>query len=330
MKIGNQSFIFDNVYLEEAACTTGPKEHLGPLGLLYDYSFDDLHINEDSWEKAEGRLLSKSIDILLKKSGYKINDIDLYIGGDLINQNIITNYTLRNYDISVVGIYGACSTAILGMVLGSIFISGGNAKKIICGASSHYADAERQFRNPTEYGGPKVISTTSTVTGASTFLLSNIGLIKIKGATLGKVIDVGLNNPNDMGSTMAPAAYDTLKALFNDFNYKPSDFDLILTGDLSKIGAPILDDLFNDLDFTSRHMDAGLMVYHLTDDVFSGGSGCACIGITSASIIYKKLINKEYKRVILCGTGALLNPTIIYQNETIPAIAHAIILERND
>ena len=329
MKIGNQSFLFNNVYIEETATVTGPKEALGPLGSYYDYSFADLHMNEESWEKAEQALLKEAIDIILKKTHYKDTDIDMAISGDLINQNVITNYCLRDYNIPVLGIYGACSTAILGALIGGIFVDSHNGRRIISSTSSHYADSERQYRNPTEYGGPKPETSTSTVSGASAALISSDGKIKLEGGTMGRVIDVGANNPFDMGSAMAPAAAMTLKAHFEDFKTKPSDYDLILTGDLSSVGKPIVREILNNYGYNieDNHEDAGLMVYNPDDEtVFAGGSGCACIGIVSFGYIYQMLKRGKYKRVLLCGTGALLNPLIINQKETIPAIAHAIVL----
>ncbi len=330
MRIGKQSYKFDNVYIKESATVTGPKEALGPLRDYFDYSFEHLHMNEKSWEKAELALLEKSIDLVMKKSNLNDEDIDLVISGDLINQSATTNYTMRNYSIPLIGIYGACSNAILGLLLASIIIDGKNANNILAGTSSHYGNSERQFRNPTEYGGPKPDSQTSTVSGAAMALVSNTGDIRITGGTLGMVIDVGASNPFDMGGAMAPACSKTLKCYFDDFNKKPSDFDLILTGDLSSIGKPILRELMREYkyDIDDNHNDAGLMIYNFDDEtVFAGGSGCACIGLVSMGYIIDRMRKQKLKKVLLCGTGALLNPLIISQNETIPCICHIVALE---
>lgn len=330
MRIGKNSFMFNKCFLEECSAIVGPKEQKGPLGYYFDYGFDDLHMHKDSWEHAEVALLDMALEVLFKKVQYTDKDIDMVICGDLINQNAITNYTLRNYDISVIGIYGACSTAILGMINAALIIEGGNAKRIISAASSHYADSERQYRNPTEYGGPKPNTQTSTVNGASATLISHDGKIKITKATLGKIIDIGCNNPFDMGGAMAPAAYKTIKQHFLDFELKPDYYDLILTGDLSSVGVPALREMLmgDGYDISKNHEDAGLLIYDLTDDtIYAGGSGCACIGVVSMGYVVSKIKKGELKRVLLCGTGALLNPTIINQNETIPAICHCIALE---
>ena len=330
MKKGRNSFVFSNVYLANSAVVTGPKEALGPLKNDFDYSFDDLHCGEKTWEKAEEKLMKEAISILLRKTHLKEQDIDLIISGDLINQNVISNYVMRDYDIAYSGIYGACSTSILGIINAAFALESNNAQKVISCVSSHYCDAERQYRNPTEYGGAKPNTQTSTVTGASACLLTNeINKIKITCATMGRVIDGKEKNPNDMGSAMAPAAAITIKRHFEDLGRDPSYYDLILTGDLSSVGKPILLDILKTFNYElNNYNDAGTMIYDLENqDVFAGGSGCACLGVVGFSTIKKMLLSGILKKVLLIGTGALLNPLILNQKETIPSIAHAVCLE---
>ncbi len=332
MKKGNRSFQFSNIYLEESAVAVGPLENKGPLNKFFDYSFKDNTMDEDTWEKSEINLLTKSIDLVNKKIKYR--KIDLAISGDLINQNVITNYTFRNYDIPLLCIYGACSTSVLSIITAANLIESNNFKRILACSCSHHKDSERQFRYPNEYGGFKPETLTYTVTGSASAIISRkVSKIKIAGGTYGRVIDANLNNPLDMGRAMAPAAYDTFITHLKDFNRTAKDYDLILTGDLSKFGKKIFCDCYkeNKLDDLTNYEDCGLLIYDTENqNVFSGGSGCACCGVVMLSYIKELLLNNKLKRVLIIATGALLNPLILNQKETIPAIAHAVILERND
>ncbi len=332
-KLGKQSLIFKNgVYINDTYTAVGPLESQGPLGSYFDKTFNSNYAEEKSWEKAEQKFLKTVIDNLLENSNTSVEDLDCILSGDLINQNVISNYTMRNYMTPFFGIYGACSTSMEGVLLGSALIDGGQAKKVIASTSSHNSSAEKQYRYPTEYGGQKPITSTFTVTGAGATLISNeMSTIKIVGGTIGRVVDAGLNNPHDMGSAMAPAAYETIKQHFIDFGTKPDDYDIIATGDLSFVGSPIVRELLkNDgYDVEGVHDDCGLMIYDRDKQkVFAGGSGCACSAVVTYSYIYQMLLEKRYKKVLIVATGALLNPLIVMQNETIPCIAHAVVLER--
>lgn len=331
MKIGKSSYQFNQVFLQEAISVSGPKEEKGPLGKYFDYSFDTLEMGEASWEHAEIKMMKKALDLLFQKTNKTPTDIDLFIGGDLINQNVITNYSLRTYNVPVLGIYAACATSVLGLILASLLIDSGNMNQIITGTSSHYGDSERQYRNPTEYGGPKPLTQTVTVTGSGMALVGRKGDILIEGGTIGKVIDVGFDNAFDMGSAMAPAAFKTIQTFFEDFDLLPENYDCILTGDLSRIGSPILDDLLETHGYNIRvnHRDSGEMIYDANDnDIYQGGSGAGCLAITSYGYILKMMRDKKLNRVLLCGTGALLNPLIVNQKETVPSICHVISLRR--
>lgn len=332
-KVGNSSIIFDSVYLNETATIVGPKEYMGPLRYYYDHFYNNLDCNEDSWEKAEMRLQNDAINKVMEKLQIKEKDISVIFSGDLNNQIAVSSYVMRDFDVCHVGMYGACSTSVLSLINGSVYVDAGFNGYIGCLTSSHNATSERQFRYPTEYGGQKPDSLTSTTTGAGIGLISSKkSKIKIVSATIGKVTDVDLKDPLDLGRTMAPAAAFTLKDHLNDLNIEPDYYDLILTGDLSKYGSQVFIKGLKELNINlNNYNDCGLLVYDINNqDVFAGGSGCACCAIVMYSYVYKKLLNKELKRVLIIATGALMNPTMTSQKETIPSIAHAIALERVD
>ena len=332
-KCGMSSFIFENVYLNETATIVGPKEYLGPLRYYFDKYYNNLDCNEDSWEKAEMRLQTDAIKLVMEKQSLNDNDISLIFSGDLNNQIAVSSYVMRKFNICHVGMYGACSTSVLSLINGSVFVDSGIKDYVGCLTSSHNSTSERQFRYPTEYGGQKPDSLTSTVTGAGIGLISNKkSLVKITSATIGKVIDVNLKDPLDLGRTMAPAAVFTLKEHLKDLDIDPSYYDLILTGDLSKYGSEIFIKCLKEISINlNNHNDCGLLVYDINNqDVFAGGSGCACCAVIMYSYVYKKLLNKELNRVLIIATGALMNPVMTSQKESIPSIAHAIALERVD
>lgn len=332
-KIGSSSILFDNVYLNESATIVGPKEYLGPLKYYYDCYYNSLDCNEDSWEKAEIRLQQDAIEQVMHKLNITDNDISVMFSGDLNNQIAVSSYAMRNYNICYIGLYGACSTSVLSLINGSVFVDGGIGKYVGCLTSSHNATSERQFRYPTEYGGQKPDSLTSTVTGCGIGIISSKkSTIKITKATIGKVIDVNLKDPLDLGRTMAPAAAFTMLSHLEDFNIEPDYYDLILTGDLSKYGSDIFLKCLSSKGINlTNYNDCGLLVYNInSQDVFAGGSGCGCCAVVLYSYIVKKLKAKELNKVLIIATGALMNPIMTAQKETIPSIAHAISLERVD
>lgn len=334
MKIGKSSIIFSNVFLKDASTVVGPKENDGPIGEYFDYSFEDLYCGEDSWEKAEIRMYKTAYSLILNKSNLKEEDIDLVISGDLNNQIVIGSYAMRDFNVPYLGIFSACASSVEGMILASILIDSEQYKNIIVTTSSHNACAEKQFRYPNEYGGKKPESITSTVTGAASILLSNKinedYKIKITKATIGKVVDYEMKDPQDLGRCMAPACYNTLKEHFEDFKIDSSYYDLIVSGDLSKLGKELLIDICfaNGIKFENNYDDCGVMIYDLEkQNVHSGGSGCGCLPVVTFSFILNQMKNKIYKKVLLLATGALHNPSILNQKESIPSICHAISME---
>ncbi len=330
MKIGPSAYQFEGVYLADTATVVGPREGQGPLSSCFDKIYEDLRLDEKSFEKAEIAMQKDVLDILFKKTSELESNIDLIFAGDLINQVVITNYSLREYDIPFCGLYGACSTSVLSLIMAGILVDGQKAKKVMTLTSSHNSASERQFRNPTEYGGAKGPTATFTVTGAcASLVVSKKTKIKIARATIGKVVDVEFKDQFDMGRAMAPAACETILNHMKEFNLTPDYYDLIVTGDLSFYGAEIVQKILNEkFGITKNYSDCGLMIYDRDNqEVFAGGSGCACCGVVTYGHIKKELEKGNLKRVLVCATGALMNADMTLQKESIPSICHAVALE---
>ena len=330
-KVGKNSLVFHNVFIKNVSSVVGPKEYLGPIGEYFDKHYDDLFINScKSFEKAEMHLFKDAVDIAMKKANVTENDIDCLFSGDLNNQIIIGNYAMRDYRIPYIGIFGACSTSILGIITGANYLQSAEGN-VITVTSSHNATAERQFRFPNEYGGQKADTATLTVTGAAaTILTTEKTNLKVTKATIGRVIDPEIKDTQDMGRIMAPAAYSTIKQHFEDFNLDVNDYDLIISGDLSYYGSDMLLKLLKEdgIDISSKYKDAGLYIYNRDEqNALAGGSGCACLGVVLNGLIMKQLEAGVYKKILAVGTGALLNPIIVSQKETVPGIAHAVAIE---
>lgn len=322
---------FDNVYVLSKSAVAGPMEAEGPLKNSFDKIYNDLYCGTTSFEKAESLMLYDACDIVLRKANLSKKEIDLAIGGDLLNQLAASHYFIRDVPVSFLGMYAACATSSLIIGQGAIWIQNQYAKNVLCFTSSHNNSAERQFRYPNEYGIQKKDTTTYTVTGAGSCILSNKKTkIKVKALTVGEVVDWNHKDANDMGKAMAPAAYETICSHINQRKLKMDDYDLIVTGDLSKIGHSFLCDLFeeNGIHIQEKLVDCGLIIYdQQKQNVFSGGSGSACSMCVSMSYLLKKVETGEFKRILIVATGALLSPVMIQQKESIPCIAHAIEYE---
>lgn len=327
------TFKYKNVYVGDTVTIAGPYEKKGPLKKYYDKTFNDLYFGQDSWEKAEIKAIKDNLALMVKKIAKKSDSIDLVIGGDLLNQISASTYGCLNYGSSFVGVYGACSSSVLGMIVASNFIDGKQIKDAIALVSSHNMTSEKQFRNPTEYGAPRPNSATFTATGAASIYLTNEKTdVRVESATLGRIIDYLENDPNDMGRVMAPAAADTLKRHFEETERDPSYYDLILTGDLGIYGKEILKEYMKEkyhYDLSKNYNDCGVMLYDLKKqpEVLAGGSGPVCSALVNYGYIYQQLKAKKLKKVLLVATGALFSPTLIYQKQNINSIAHAISLE---
>lgn len=325
------TFKYNNVYINETATTTGPYEAKGPLSKYFDHSYDDLYFGADTWEQAESKGVSDAIDILLKKSGTTKFDVDLFIAGDLLNQMTASNYAAANMPCAYIGAYAACASSTLGLAVASTLIENANINKAICAVSSHNNGAEKQFRYPVEYGGPKPKSTTFTSTGSAAALLSNTkSKIKVESATIGSVVDSGINDVFNMGGVMAKAAAETIYKHLMDTNRSIDYYDLILSGDLGIYGKEILKE-YMQIEYgmtLNNYEDTGVMLYDLKHQpVYAGASGPACAPLVTYGYILDQMKNKKLKKVLLVATGALHSQTTANQKLTIPAVAHAISLE---
>jgi stage V sporulation protein AD len=332
MKKGHQSWVFNNnPIIISSSSVGGPFEAKGALAKDFDILHEDIWLGQDSFEKAEKKLLEQACEIAIQKANMKKEDINFFISGDLLNQIITSSFTARTLAIPYLGIFGACSSAMEGLALASLLVDSHSAEYVIAAAATHNASVEKQFRYPTEYGGQKPPTAQWTVTGAGAALVASKGNgPRVTSATIGKVIDMGLSDPFNMGSAMAPAAVDTIEAHFRDLHIDPSYYDVIATGDLGKVGHSIAGDLLikHGLELPpEKFTDCGMLIYKKEQPVFAGASGCAC----SATVTYGHFLNRmrkgELKRILVVGTGALLSPMSYQQKESIPCIAHAVSIE---
>ena len=331
-KLGKQTIKFDRPpTILETACIVGPKESDGPLAKYFDKCLEDEFWGESTWEKAESKIIRETVNTVIAKSGISSTDIDYCFAGDLLNQCISSSFGLRETNIPFFGVFGACSTFVESMSLGSILIDGGAANNVLCATSSHFCSAEKQFRFPLELGNQRPQTSQWTVTGSGSVILSKNGQGPfVTHITSGKIVDMGIKDANNMGAAMAPAAADTLLTHFKDTGRNPSYYDIILTGDLGYIGKEIVNDMMlsKGYNIKSNYNDCGVLIFDKeSQDTHSGGSGCACCGTVFSGYIYNKLKEKKYKRVLLVATGALMNSTSVQQGESIPGIAHAISVE---
>lgn len=327
------TYTYDDVYINNYATVGGPYEKDGPIGPSIDKVYTNLYADEKTWEQAEVKMLSDSIDLVLRKSKKNASDINLLISGDLLNQVTASSYAALSFNIPFFGIYGACSSSVEGMILMSSLIDGKKIKNGIVSVSSHNMSSEKQFRNPTEYGAPKPGTATFTSTGGASVYLSNQkGKIKVESSTIGKVVDMNQTDPFNMGAVMAAAAGDTIYRHLQDMKRTVDDYDLILTGDLGVYGREILIDYMRQeygIDMGKNYDDSGTMLYDLEkqEEVLAGASGPLCIAMVSFANIFPKLEKGKLKRVLLVATGALFSPTFVYQHKPIYSISHAISLE---
>lgn len=336
--LGKASIHLENpVYIISGASIVGTKEGAGPLGLLFDQVGEDDMFGCTSWEEAESSLQKEAVRMAMEKSGVNKEEISFLFAGDLLGQSIASSFGLSSFEIPLFGIYGACSTCGEALTLGAMSIAGGFAQKVMCVTSSHFASAEKEFRFPLEYGNQRPLSATWTVTGSGAFVLSDQpdgkkgARAKITGMTVGKITDFGLKDSMNMGACMAPAAASTLEQHFTDWNSRPSDYDKIITGDLGYVGQRVLLDLLRDkgYELSDVHMDCGIEIFDAdAQDTHSGGSGCGCSAVTLSAYILKQLEEGNWKKVLFMPTGALLSKTSFNEGQSVPGIAHAVVLEK--
>lgn len=329
-RIGRGSIEYTNKpYIIGYAAVGGVKEAEGPLGGLFDRTFDDNLVGESSWEKAESRILQEAVNICVDKSGLTNGDIDMIFSGDLLNQCIASTFGLRNMKVPHIGMYGACSTMALTLLTAGVYVDSGGANTAVAATSSHFSSAERQYRMPLQYGGQRTPTAQWTVTGAGAAALSaekKTG-VYLRRATVGIIDELGIKDANNMGAAMAPAAAGTIKRFLEDSGHSVEDIDVIMTGDLGTVGSELLCELLltDGIDIRGRHQDGGAMIYDIKrQDAHAGGSGCGCSASVLCAVMLPRLERGEIKNMLFVATGALLSPTTIQQGEVIPSIAHAV------
>lgn len=330
-KLGNQTVRFaTSPYIISRASVVGTKEGEGPLKDTFDMIVSDDKMGQISWDLAEGAFQKTAVEIALKKIKLENKDIDYILSGDLQNQCAATHYGLRETNIPFLGLYGACSTMVESLTVGSMIICGGYAERVVCLTSSHFCSAEKQYRNPLEYGGQRTPTAQWTATASGAAILAKEGIgPRITHITTGKIVDKGITDVSNMGAAMAPAALDTITAHFKDTGRTPEDYDLILTGDLGVTGSEILCELIkkDGYDIEKKHNDCGKMLYNIeSQDVHAGGSGCGCCASVLCGHILTELEKGNYKNILVAATGALMNPLTVLQGESIPTISHAIAI----
>ena len=320
---------FNNIYLGDNAVVAGPFLNSGPLKGKFDDEYHDFYDGEKTFEDCEIKEAVKCINILLEKD--KENKPDIFLSTDLINQLVISNFVAKKIKVPYMGIYNACASFSEEIIIGSSLLYNRDINRVLCLTSAHNLTAERQYRNPVEYGAPKPEYATFTVSAATSFILTKKKTnIKVESATIGEVLDYGVKDSFDMGSSMAPSAVSTLCKHLKDTKREPDYYDLILTGDLGKYGKEIFKILFKKEygKNLNNYNDSAVLVYDMNDErVLAGGSGPSCLPSYYFKGIYPDMINKKIKKVLLLSTGALLNTTSVNQKKPIPCVCHAVSLE---
>ena len=328
-KIGRRTLEFsEKIKVASYGNIVGKFEGEGPLSKYFDMIVNDEYFGEKTYEKAETKMQKTALNSALQKGILKITDLDLIAAGDLLNQCISSSYSVRDNDVPFIGLFGACSTMALSTIVASLSVECGYSRYAAGVTSSHFCSAERQFRQPLEYGGQRTPSAQRTVTaGAAVIVGKEKGNITVNRITLGSVIDFLVTDANNMGAAMAPAAADTLSHYFEVTSTVPDDYDMILSGDLGSVGASILKDMLKEKGFElkNNYNDCGLMIFdNEKQDTHAGGSGCGCSGAVLTGYVLPKLASRELKNVLFMSTGALMSPTASQQGESIPAVAHLV------
>lgn len=334
-RTGDGTLIFDRPpFVRMYSSTVGKMEGEGPLGLSFDRIIQDDTLGEKSFEKAERRMLEETAQRCLQKAKLTPEEVDILLGGDLLNQIISVSFASRTLQIPVLGVYSACSSMSESILIAAALLSGGYAQRTLCCASSHFSASERQYRFPLELGNQRPPTSQRTVTGAGCLLLDSqkTGTVYVHSATIGKVVDFGVKDADQMGAAMAPAAADTIYRHMRNLQSCPEDYDLIVSGDLGKIGACLLRTLLKDkgILIDMNHFDCGASIFNHRQDVHAGGSGAGCCASVLCGHLLRKMEKGSYHRLLFVATGALLSPTTTLQGESIPSVAHAIEFVRED
>lgn len=329
-----QNIRLKNVYLQSSFSSAGLKESEGPLSEYFDAKYSDIMMGEESWEKAESTLMKNTVSGALTSGSMTPDELDVLLAGDLINQCTVSSYGLKSFNIPFLGLYGACSTFVEGICLASCMIDGNHINNAGVVTSSHFCSSQKQYRFPLEYGEVRTPSSQWTVTGSGCVILGkNKSNIKITDITLGKIVDLGINDANNMGAAMAPAAADTVYAHLIGTDTAPDDYDCIVTGDLAYVGSELFVELMNqkNVDIRKKHLDCGSLIYDRNEqNVNAGGSGCGCVASVLSGFFVKKMKSREIKRMLLVATGALMSTSSVLLGESISGIAHAVTFETQD
>ncbi|MBQ8003977.1 MAG: stage V sporulation protein AD [Oscillospiraceae bacterium] len=330
---GKETVFFENApKILGTGCIVGKKEGEGPLADFFDECTRDGRYGEKTWEQAESKFHNAALGYALKKAGLSQSELGCVFGGDLLNQCVASSFAWRDAGVPFIGLYGACSTFAEGLALAGGLVNSGAFPNAAVSVSSHFCTAERQYRNPLTYGGQRPPTAQRTVTGAGCAIVGKEGkdAPKITCATFGSVTDSGISDANNMGAAMAPAAYETFCTHFKNTGTKPSDYDLIATGDLGEVGRKILIDLLSGdgIKLGDEYIDCGCEMFDIKrQDMHSGASGCGCIATVFSGYIMRGLLNKRWKKIMIAGTGSLQSPLTVQQKETIPGVCHAVVIE---
>lgn len=329
---GKQSISFENApYIVSHAAVVGKKEGEGPLGQLFDFVEESNMFGQNTWEEAESEMQKEACLLALSKANKKLCDIHHLFGGDLLRQGVATSMGLEVLEIPLFGLFGACSTSGEALALAAMSVNAGYGKNVMAVTSSHFATAEKEFRFPLAYASQRPLSAQWTVTGSGAFIVGVAkSHVKITGVTIGKIVDFGLHDSQNMGACMAPAACNTIVRNLKDFGRNPEDYDRIFTGDLGYVGQSILFDLMRKegIDIKQKHHDCGMLIFdQMTQDTHAGGSGCGCAASTLSAYILPKIESGEWKRILFVPTGALMSTVSYNEGKSVPGIAHAVVLE---
>lgn len=330
---GKQSLSFErDIYIESSSSVVGKKESEGPFGTWFDMVIEDAMAGKDTWEEAESAFQTEAVKKVLEKSGMSTGQIRYIFAGDLLGQAIATSFGLLQFELPLFGLYGACSTSGEALMLSAMTVGAGYADHVLAVTSSHFASAEKQFRFPLEYGNQRPLSATWTVTGSGAFIVgTQKSAVKISGVTTGRIVDYGVKDSMNMGACMAPAACDTIYHNFLDFETGPEEYDRIVTGDLGFIGHDILTDLLKKkgYDVRDRLTDCGMTIFNDEEqDTHSGGSGCGCAAVMLSANFIRQLEEGTFRKILFVPTGALLSPVSFNEGQSVPGIAHALVIER--
>ncbi len=329
----NQTIEFRNrIAMRSRASMVGPKEGKGPLREYFDCILEDDLLGKPTWEQAESEMIRRTILMCIEKGGMTPEQVGVVLSGDLLNQLMSSGFAARSLGIPFLGLYGACSTFVEGLVLSGILVDGGYRESAVCAASSHFCTAERQFRLPLEQGTQRPPSAQWTTTAAGAMLLDRQkapAAACLTHGTIGRVIDYQIKDANHMGAAMAPAVADTIMAHFQDTGCDFRDFDLIATGDLGYIGRNLLKELLVQRGVKvddEKLIDCGASMFYKEQDPHAGGSGCGCVASVTCGYLMKRMEAGEIDRMLVVGSGAMLSTTSQLQGESIPGIAYAACL----